>query len=163
MSEMEEAKEAPVAPNIYSDQAARQAFERGELPDYRTWFAERRAMRIETKVIRQQGRTIITRTTIADLADAYVTVSAAMEEVVDARQFAPPIGWWILALTCSRDQLDAIAGDIEEGFARYARERGHAAAHWWFWIQIVTSFAHLAVRAIQKTLPIADLFKKLNS
>lgn len=159
----EGSKRAPVAPNIYSDQAARQAFERGELPDYHTWLAQQKALHVKTKVYRQWRRTIIEKTIVTDLADAYVTIGTSMEEVVDAKQIAPSIGWWILALTCSRDQLDAIAGDIEEGFARYARERGHAAAHWWFWIQIVTSFAHLAVRAVQKALPIADLFKKLNS
>lgn len=75
---------------------------------------------------------------------------------------APAVGWAILALTCSRDQLDVVAGDIEEDFCRYARERGKAAAYWWFWVQIVKSFAHLAIRVVQKALPITDLFKKFS-
>jgi hypothetical protein len=73
---------------------------------------------------------------------------------------APNIGWWILALTCSREQLDAIWGDLQEDFLRYATGRGAGAAYWWFWIQITKSFAHLMIRMVQKAEPITRLLKK---
>jgi len=48
----------------------------------------------------------------------------------------PRIGWAILAVVCPSDRLDEYAGDLEERFARYVRERGRGLALWWYWIAI---------------------------
>ncbi|MET3665927.1 permease prefix domain 2-containing transporter [Caulobacter sp. 1776] len=76
---------------------------------------------------------------------------------------APRVGWWILALTCPKDSLDYVVGDLEEDFPRYAAERGLAAAHWWFWIQILKSLAHFVIRAVSRLGGVFDFVKKLIS
>lgn len=92
------------------------------------------------------------------IADLLVT----FDDGVDSEKpiNAPNIGWWILALTCSREQLDAIWGDLQEDFLKYATGRGVGAAYWWFWIQITKSFAHLMIRTVQKAEPITRLLKR---
>lgn len=99
-------------------------------------------------------------TTVAIKSAVWVVETIARRHLGELRPTTPPkAGWWILALTIPRDQLDFVEGDLAESYARYVDERGRPAALWWYWLQIIGSFFHFGLRLVKNLLPLADVIK----
>jgi len=59
-------------------------------------------------------------------------------------------GLYVLELVCSRENRDAIAGDLLEDFGRIEKEHGTRKARIWFWCQVTRSVFHLAWPALKR-------------
>lgn len=104
-----------------------------------------------------------------DTKVSHLVIAVATAVMTDVDAFAgtelkfsaapPELGWWLLALTIPRDQLDFVVGDLSESYAKYVDERGRNAALWWYWVQISGSFFHFGLRFLKNLLPVADLIK----
>ena len=51
----------------------------------------------------------------------------------------------LVALFASRDEVEAILGDLEEEFTAITDREGHRAANRWYWRQAVRTIGHLAI------------------
>jgi hypothetical protein len=76
---------------------------------------------------------------------------------------APSAGWTILAVVCSPEDLERTAGDLEERFPRYVRERGKTAAQIWFWANITRKVADRVWTWVERGLKVSEFFSKMSS
>lgn len=106
------------------------------------------------RVVSEKASLTMLQTAIAD------ELKAALGAVGKGSEPKPPaIGWWILAVICPRDELEFVLGDMEEGFVRYALQRGQGAAHWWYWWQMVRTATHFILRVLDKARSAINIFK----
>jgi hypothetical protein len=67
----------------------------------------------------------------------------------------------VLALLYAPDRLEAILGDLEENYRRYAAKHGVAAARRWYWFKVAQEVGFSVLRLLRFAVSIHELLRKL--
>jgi hypothetical protein len=75
---------------------------------------------------------------------------------------APPVAaQTILRFVCPLDRLEAVIGDLDEGFNKLMAQHGVRTAYRWYWWQVARSVGAFCFRFLSSMALVHELLKKL--
>jgi hypothetical protein len=73
----------------------------------------------------------------------------------------PPAGESILRYVCPADRLEAVIGDLHEGFMKHMAQHGPSAARRWYWWQVARSLGMFCGKLLAAAAVAYEWLKKL--
>lgn len=94
---------------------------------------------------------------------AYSDIGAIMDNSAEPPPSVPPLGEGLIAFFCARETAEAILGDLEEQFGRYAERWGSDFARRWYWWQVAVISLRFGWRWAQRLTELGVVLRRLIS
>ena len=118
-----------------------------------------RSVRLTSSVERTTTRVAADATTL--LAELAYGISRGATSAKEVAPSPPRVATLILSFVCTRDQLEAALGDMEELFASQVSRFGVQTARIWYWWEVLRSSLAFVARSIRSAIGLESLLKRL--